>query len=267
MTWWTVARQPRWIGVLLATLAVAAIFVLLSQWQIERSIEHATVIERDTETVQQLSDVAEPQSGVTSISAGQKVETEGALVAGDASVISGRINHGATGYWVTAHLVTTDGASLAIAVGWTDDLDAARSARDILNSSSAAEKITGRYMASEGALDDDIDSGERSAMSVATLINEWAEAPAGVYGGYLILDEPLEGLEAIDSPQPGNEVELNWLNIFYAVEWIVFAGFALYLWYRLVRDAQEREELEREEAAADAEVTAAAEAAPTAEVN
>jgi len=247
MTWWSIARQPRWIGVLFATLGVAAIFVLLSQWQIERSIEHATVIERETETVLALDAVAEPSGPVTSAAVGQKVETEGSLVAGDASVISGRLNHGATGYWVTAHLVTADGASLAIATGWTDDLDAARSAADILDSSSAEVTLTGRYLASEGALDDDIEEGERSAMSVATLINEWAEAPDTVYGGYLILDEPVDGLTAIDSPIPSNEVELNWLNIFYAIEWIVFAGFALYLWYRLVKDAAEREELEREE--------------------
>jgi hypothetical protein len=39
------------------------------------------------------------------------------------------------------------------------------------------------------------------------------------------------------------------LNIFYAIEWVVFAGFAVFLWYRLVRDAWEREEELREEAA------------------
>jgi surfeit locus 1 family protein len=41
--------------------------------------------------------------------------------------------------------------------------------------------------------------------------------------------------------------------VFYAVEWVVFAGFAVFLWYRLVRDAVERE---RDEAAA-AELAAA----------
>ncbi len=37
---------------------------------------------------------------------------------------------------------------------------------------------------------------------------------------------------------------LNLLNVFYAVEWVLFAGFAIYLWYRLVRDAVERAEEE-----------------------
>jgi hypothetical protein len=29
--------------------------------------------------------------------------------------------------------------------------------------------------------------------------------------------------------------------VFYALEWAIFAGFAIYLWYRLVRDVVERE--------------------------
>lgn len=248
MTVWTVARQPRWIGALAATLAIAAAFVLLSQWQIERSIEQATVIERETESVVPLSSVAQPQQPVTSAAAGQRVELRAALVPHDTSVLSGRINHGETGYWVVGHVVTADGASLAIAAGWTKTEDAAARAAGILSDSEAAlSTLVGRYLPSEGSYDDDFESGERSAMAVATLVNEWRDAPETVYGGYLILDEPLVALEQIDSPEPSTEVALNWLNIFYAVEWVVFAGFALYLWYRLVRDAWEREQLEREE--------------------
>jgi hypothetical protein len=43
-----------------------------------------------------------------------------------------------------------------------------------------------------------------------------------------------------------NDVSLNWLNVFYAIEWALFAGFAIYLWYRLVKDAFEREEEDKE---------------------
>ena len=38
------------------------------------------------------------------------------------------------------------------------------------------------------------------------------------------------------------------MNIFYAIEWVVFAGFALYLWWRFLRDDVNRE---REEEALD----------------
>ena len=39
-------------------------------------------------------------------------------------------------------------------------------------------------------------------------------------------------------------MSLNLLNIFYAVEWVIFAGFAIFLWYRLVKDAWEEENAE-----------------------
>jgi hypothetical protein len=42
---------------------------------------------------------------------------------------------------------------------------------------------------------------------------------------------------------------VNLLNVFYAIEWVVFAGFAIFLWYRLVRDTWEREQEEAAEAA------------------
>jgi hypothetical protein len=37
------------------------------------------------------------------------------------------------------------------------------------------------------------------------------------------------------------ERSLNILNLFYALEWAIFGLFALYLWFRLVKDAWERE--------------------------
>jgi surfeit locus 1 family protein len=52
-------------------------------------------------------------------------------------------------------------------------------------------------------------------------------------------------------------VQFNWLNVFYAIEWVVFAGFAVFLWFRLVRDAFEREHEEAEEARAEADARGA----------
>jgi hypothetical protein len=33
---------------------------------------------------------------------------------------------------------------------------------------------------------------------------------------------------------------VNWLSAFYFLEWMLFAGFAVFLWWRLVRDEQIR---------------------------
>ena len=31
---------------------------------------------------------------------------------------------------------------------------------------------------------------------------------------------------------------INWLSAFYFAEWVLFAGFAIFLWWRLVKDEQ-----------------------------
>ncbi len=72
-------------------------------------------------------------------------------------------------------------------------------------------------------------------------------AQLDVYRPYLASVAAPDGLSDIDSPAPEEKSSLNWLNIFYAAEWVIFAGFAFYLWYRLARDAWERELEELEE--------------------
>jgi hypothetical protein len=95
---------------------------------------------------------------------------------------------------------------------------------------------------SESPEQSDFEAGERSALAVAELINLWTVPPDGVYAGYLVLADAPAGLESIDAPPPDTGVSLNLLNVFYAIEWVVFAGFAVFLWYRLVRDAVEAED-------------------------
>ena len=246
---WAVARRPQWIAAFFLALVIAAGFAALGQWQINRSVIEATVIDRDTEAAAPLSNFATPQTAVTGVEDGQRVTFEGTIVPGDSSILTGRLNGGTTGYWVMAHVVTDTGASIAVALGWAPTLEEAEAAAEAADSPQIQMLVPfeGRYLASEGPQDSDFENGERKMASVAALINEWDTAPDGVYNGYLVTATPAAGLDAIDSPRPDGEVSVNWLNIFYAVEWVVFAGFAIYLWWRLVKDAWEREQEDYEE--------------------
>jgi cytochrome oxidase assembly protein ShyY1 len=266
---WSVARRPRWIATLALALVLAAGFAALSQWQLARSISTGTVVHRNTETVVPLSKIATPQKGVTDAANARMVSVTGVWMPGDFSVLSDRLNAGTLGYWVIGHLSadTPDNnrAGLAVALGWTASKAHATAARDKLDSGRVGDavEITGRYLAAEAAEDSDFEHGKVTTLSTARLVNVWKSAdPAGIYSGYVVDARAASGLTAIYSPKPTSQVELNWLNIFYAVEWVVFAGFAIFLWYRLVRDAWERE---REEAA-EAEA-ALREVAQTAQVN
>jgi hypothetical protein len=77
-------------------------------------------------------------------------------------------------------------------------------------------------------------------MSVAALYNIWPESSSPVFAGYLIAEHDVPGLSRISSTPPISDASLNLLNVFYAVEWVLFAGGAVFLWWRLLRDDWER---------------------------
>jgi cytochrome oxidase assembly protein ShyY1 len=99
-------------------VGVAAIFGLLGQWQLDRSIEQATILERDTETVVPLESLAIPQSVTTSEASGRIVSVECQYVDGDDVVLTNRRTLQGVGQWLVRHCMTDQGHSLAVAVGF-----------------------------------------------------------------------------------------------------------------------------------------------------
>ncbi|GEP26771.1 SURF1 family protein [Cryobacterium levicorallinum] len=238
--------RPRWVLALLLALGVAAGFALLGHWQLERAIESGVVVERSTEQVKPLADVVQPDGTVTQIATGQMVTTTGSWVPGDEQLITTRLNGGIDGFWVVSHFQTDAAASVAVARGWAPDRATAQSVIEVLATepSNAPVTLTGRFLTGEAPElpDPEGDSMEMTKVAPSALINLWADfSDESVYSGYIVDAEAAPGLDVIDSPVPEVDQSLNWLNIFYAIEWVVFAGFAVFLWYRLVRDALERE--------------------------
>jgi hypothetical protein len=92
-------------------------------------------------------------------------------------------------------------------------------------------------------------------LAVAILINYWTDLGDSprFFEAYLVASNHVPaGLKPIYAPAPIQQKSIDWLNAFYAAEWAVFAGFAVYLWYRLTRDAWEREIEDIEAASAQA---------------
>ena len=251
-TIWQIARRPRWIAALVLALVIAGGFAALGQWQLSRSFESGAAPVEQTETVVPLDTVSTPQQPVAAMATGQLVTVDANFVPGDYVVLSDRINISEPGFWVVGHAVAADGASIAVALGWAATAEETADAIDVLEQRPPSTTVNGRYLPSESPQESDFEAGQRSALAVYELVNLWGTAPAGVYGGYIVADVAASGLEKIDSPAPLSEVSLNLLNVFYAVEWIIFAGFAVFLWYRLVRDTWEAEG----EALRDAELAA-----------
>ncbi|MBN9182448.1 MAG: SURF1 family protein [Microbacterium sp.] len=256
--------RPRWIAMLALCLVVAGVFAWLGQWQLGRAIDTAPVDPGTTEQIKPIDEVVRPGQYLSAPLVGQKVEVSGRFVADDFLIVTQRVNDGTEGYWVTGQFrLATSGTptSLAVAVGWAPTAKAAERAVAELERTAAAsgagtsapaQVLTGRIISDEGPAVPPRDRPmELTTMSPAALLGRWHDVEGlDVYRPYLTSAKPLGGLTAISSPAPDERTGVNWLNLFYAVEWAVFAGFAFYLWYRLAKDAWEKEVEEIQDAAA-----------------
>lgn len=236
-------------------IAVSGVFVLLSQWQFGRSTQAEIPVNPATETAQSLTGTLQPGDFFHGSVADQMVTAAGTYDANKQVLIPGRLHNGESGYWVVtafavngAPVLSGAGASpetwIPVARGWVGD------PADAAEPPSGTLELTGRLLPSEAPLPQTAPGpGRATAVSVAELINYWdvssypgfiaatAEVSAGTDLSAGATDSALKPLNI--GPQPPAQ-KINWLNLFYSLEWVVFAGFALFIWWRLVKDDYRR---------------------------
>lgn len=257
------ALKPRWILSLILAMVIAAVFVLLSQWQFSSSSGDAPPPESTTEQVQPLTDVFSPGVPMTAPVADQMISMDGEFLADTTVLVQDRLQGDRQGFWLlSAFAVEADSAEatagfgeqtvIPVVHGWIADAAAATQVPEPVGPGA----VTGRLLPSEGPVAERPVAGQIPTLATADLTNRWDRA---IYSGFVVSTsttvagaplEPQAPLEVVTvGPQP-QETPLNWLNIFYAIEWFVFAGFAFFLWWRLVADDYRRtlEEAEDEEA-------------------
>jgi cytochrome oxidase assembly protein ShyY1 len=265
------ALKPQWIAALVGALVVSWVFVLLSQWQFSRSVSEAPPAPRTIEDVKPLSGVLRPGEVFPAPAADQMVTLRGAYDARRQVLVRDRLQNGQKGWWVVTAF-TVDGAPavggehgavIPVARGWI------ASPQDAAPPPPGPLTLTGRLEPSEAPqAAQDVAAGQIATLSVAQLINIW-DVPS--YTGFVGVTKEATpsgaaaaatpGLEPLSITAQPVEQPVNWLNIFYAVEWVVFAGFSIFLWWRLVRDDYERTQDALADAAA-AEAAAGGAAAP-----
>lgn len=237
-------------------IAVSGVFVLLSQWQFGRSTQAEVPVNPATETAQALTSTLQPGDFFHGSVADQMVTAEGTYDSSKQVLIPGRLRNGESGYWVVtafavngAPVLSGAGASpetwIPVARGWVAD------PADAAEPPSGTIELTGRLLPSEAPVPETAPApGRATAVSVAELINYWdvssypgfiaatAEVSAGADLSAQAIDGGLKPLRI--GPQPPPQ-QINWLNLFYSLEWVVFAGFALFVWWRLVKDDYRRD--------------------------
>ncbi|MEV7605290.1 SURF1 family protein [Paenarthrobacter sp. NPDC089322] len=248
------ALKPRWIAGLVFALLLSGVFVLLSQWQLSRSTQQEAPAPSSIEEVRPLVDVLQPGQFFPGSVSDQMVSATGSYDAGKQVLVEGRLRDGQKGYWIVSAFAVDNAPKLSgvaaspqtwvpVARGWVADASQASAPP------SGTLTVTGRLLPSEAPLPNvDAGPGRASAVAVAELINKWEissysgfiAATSEVVGGVPVVSD--DALKPLNIPAQPPAQQVNWLNLFYSVEWVVFAGFALYIWWRMVADDYRRDQ-------------------------
>lgn len=241
---WRLALTPKWVGALLLSLAVAAAFALLGQWQLERSFRQVGTADPNpsAQVAVPIDDIVTAGQPLTARADGARVKFEIMIDTQKVYIVANRQQDEVAGYWLIANSRTAVGNSLTVALGFTDQLSDAEQERIRLMQAVQAQAFishTGTFLATEAPqrLDPEHEYILQS-LSLAQLVNLYSpERPLISYPGFVVLEDRIVALDPIDIGAKAASLEINYLNIFYALEWALFAGFAVFLWWRLVKDA------------------------------
>lgn len=266
------ALTPRWLGFLVLVLLVDTIFVTLSAWQVDRAEHKNDVVSaQDVDTVKDFDDVMAAEVPMPGYLSDQRVEVTGHYLPDDQIVVVDRLDEGREGSWVVTMFVPDDATlgaeatldpetaagdtdrEIAIPVvrGWAPDAETAHASR----AADGEVTMTARVGPVEGPETyQDLEPGEAKSVSTSQLVNEF-----DVYSYSGILFPESETGPGASTPAPSDEASpeaaaglehvalakqesggVDFQSAAYAVEWLIFAVFALYIWYRLLRDEHER---------------------------
>jgi cytochrome oxidase assembly protein ShyY1 len=245
----TIAK-PKWLGLLAAVLVVGYGFILLGLWQMNVAREDAeqqAIREAAERPVVQLDQVMPPHAAFPVDGSNRRVTVTGHYEPIRQVFVAERRLQGKVGWWVVVpFVVDSTGARIPVVRGYVATLGAR------LPVSGETLTLKGSLAPSESPTPSKKVFGpnEIGSIDVPALLNEWG---GEIYNGFLFaLDEsPSPGdigpagsatsagmMERVPPPDLPSGVTLR--NAAYALQWWIFALFALWMWWKMVRDDHRR---------------------------
>ncbi|MGV9252602.1 SURF1 family protein [Streptomyces sp. NPDC003697] len=231
---------PRWWGINVFVLLAIPFCVFMGTWQLgrfeDRVQEHRATNEQ---AASNRSEAARPLAQLLPVdkrTSGRRATATGRY--GMQLLVPDRELDGKRGYYVLT-LLRTDGSGKALPVvrGWLPGTaDAAKAPAP----PAGEVTVTGALQASETPGENGVSArgglpaGQTAAISAASLVNL---VPYDVYDAWVTLDHADSGMTAVPASAPQNTgLDLKaFQNLGYTGEWFVFAGFVVFMWFRLVR--------------------------------
>lgn len=223
-------------------VAAVTVAVLLGLWQYsawEAGRELAARDLADAPAVP-LDSVLGPDDPYPGDKVGQPVDLSGTWIPASTVEVTGKTLDGQDGRWVVTPVAVCDG-------GGCTDAPAVLVVRGFVPEGANAPappagdvSLTGWLQPGEGQglPDPDPTDAVLPELRVASAVQH---VDTDLYGGYVIAEQPTPGLAGVTPaalPKPDSFTSLR--NLFYAGEWWVFGGFAIFLWWRWARDELER---------------------------
>jgi surfeit locus 1 family protein len=241
---------PRFWGVhLLALVCVVAAGWLgawqYGAWQERRAAEAADLTQLDPIPLEEAMGPDDPFPGDL---VGHPVVVDGTWVPDGTVFVSGREHDGRNGYWAVTPLAVSapDGPALPVVLGWVPSPESAPPAPN------GPAELEGLLQPPEGSndVDQDPDDDVLPQLRIADLIQH---VDQDLYGAYVVAADPPDGLEQADLaqlPDAGSFTALR--NLLYALEWWGFGAFAIFIWWRYLRDTVQREDAAEDPVPSDA---------------
>ncbi|MEU1014770.1 SURF1 family protein [Streptomyces sp. NPDC005900] len=234
---------PRWWGINLFVALAIPFCVFMGSWQLgrfeDRVQDHesakAQAKERGAHGREAAARPLDALLPVDRDTSGERATATGHY--GRQLLVPGRELDGKRGFYVLTLLRTDGGRSLPVVRGWLPG--EARTAK-----APAAPQgevtVTGALQASESPGANGVSAagglprGQLGAISSASLVNLVRD---DVYDAWVTLDKGDSGMKAVPATAPENTgLDLKaFQNLGYTGEWFVFAGFVVFMWFRLFR--------------------------------
>lgn len=219
-------------------------FGMLGLWQLNvaRDRAHAEQVRAaPTRAIADIASVLTPHGPFPRDAAGRRITATGRYDGSGQVLVASRRLRALSGYWVVTPLVVSSSDTrIAVVRGFvTDPAQAVRPDPATVVTVSGAlapgESPTSSSRAGSGLPD-----GQLDALDLSLLVNRW---PGNLYNAFVFATAEQPDLTSVASPAvqrvpPPALVGggLSWRNAAYALQWWVFALFAGYMWWRMVRD-------------------------------
>ncbi|RDS66883.1 SURF1 family protein [Streptomyces sp. M7] len=230
---------PRWWGINVFVLLAIPFCVFMGSWQLgrfeDRVEDHRGAGDRAAENRREPARPLTELLPVDKETVGRQVTARGRYA--EQFLVPDRKLDGERGTYVVTLLRTGDGRALPVVRGW---LPGAADPAAAPAAPTGEVTVTGALQASEVpgengvAARGGLPAGQTAAISAASLVNL---VPYDVYDAWITLTKADSGMKAVPVATVNDSgLDLKaFQNLGYTGEWFVFAGFVVFMWFRLLR--------------------------------